>query len=109
MITKYTHQELNKAVNAAAGYYIPQKEVRLKYGNREVLYIVGQSTIESSCCGIGSWGYAIVPGYIINWQSKVDENGPPVSEVEKISDTKTRIELKRIIEAAEPVTQIEFW
>ena len=109
MINKYTHLELNKDVSSIAGYYTPQKEVRLKYNNREVLYVVGQAVIEASCCGGGSCGYAIVPGYIVNWQNKTNEAGLPVSEVEPISDRETRENISRIIKEAEVISQIEFW
>jgi len=108
-VSKYSHQELNKDVNCIAGFYTPQKEVRLKYNNREVLYIVGQCAIESSCCGVGDWGYAIVPGYILNWQNKTNEAGLPVSEVELISDKVTRADISRIIKQAEAISQIDFW
>ena len=106
---EYTHLELNKDVNCLAGYYTPEKEVRLTYNNREVLYVVGQVVIESSCCGSGSRGYAIVPGYILNWQNKTNEAGLPVSEVEPISDKATRENISRIIKEAEVISQIEFW
>jgi len=108
-VSKYTHQELNKDVNCIAGFYTPLKEVRLKYNSREVLYIVGQSVIESSCCGIGSWGYAIVPGYIVNWQNKTNEACLPVSEVEPISDKAIRADISRTIKQVETVSQIDFW
>ena len=68
----------------------PEKEVKLKHNNREVLYVIGQAVIEASCCGGGSCGYAIVPGYILNWQNKTNEAGLPVSEVEPISDKATQ-------------------
>ena len=92
-----------------AGYYTPLKEVRLKYNNREALYVVGQAVIESSCCGSGSRGYAIVPGYILNWQNKTNEAGLPVSEVEPISDKLAREDINRIIKETEVNSQIEFW
>jgi len=60
-MSEYTHLKLNEDVYAIAGYYTPQKEIRLKCNNREVLYVIGQAVIESSCCGSGSWEYAIVP------------------------------------------------
>lgn len=105
----YTHLELNKDNNCIAGYYTPEKEVRLKYNSREVLYVVGQVVIESSCCGSGSWRYAQVPGYIINWQNKRNEAGLPVSEVEPISDKATQNDISRIIKESEIVSQIQFW
>jgi len=109
MNLKYTHLGLNKDVTCVAGFYTPKKEVRLKYNNREVLYIIGQAVIESSCCGVGSWGYALVPGYIVSWQSETSDSGLPVSEVEPISDEALRNDIRRIIKEAENISQIEFW
>ncbi len=109
MNLKYTHQELNQDVHSIAGFYTPMKEVRLKYDSREVLYIMGQVVIEASCCGVGSWGYVLVPGYIVNWQNERNEAGLPVSEVEPISDEVLRNNIKKIINQAENISRIEFW
>ncbi len=108
-MSEYTHLKLNEDVITFAGYYTPQKEERLKYNNREVLYVIGQAVIESSCCGVGSWEYAIVPGYILNWQSKKNEAGLPVSEVEPISDEEARNNIRQVIQTNEAISQIEFW
>lgn len=107
--TIYTHLDLDKDVSTMAGYYSPQKEVRLKYNGREVLYVVGQAVVESACCGVGSWVYALVPGYIVNWQNKKNEAGLPVSEVEPITDGETRNNIRQTIQANEAISQIEFW
>jgi len=110
MKTKYTHLELDKEVVAGmAGYYIPQKEVRLTYDGQEVLYVIGQAVIESSCCGTGNWVYAIVPGYIVNWQNAQNEDGLPVSEVEPIQDEAAKESIKRTIENTETASPIGFW
>jgi len=106
---KYTHLELDKNVTCVAGYYTPQKEVRLKYDDREVLYVIGRAVIESSCCGLGNWGYALVPGYIVSWQTRKNDAGLPVSEVEPISDEATKNNIRKIIKETENITQIEFW
>ena len=106
---KYTHLELNTDISSIAGYYTPQKEIRLKYNNREVLYVVGRAVIESSCCGVGDWRYSLVPGYILNWQGETNETGLPVSEVEPISDEKSRSDIRKIVKEMEIVSQIEFW
>ena len=63
-LRQYTRLEPDKEISPIAGYYVPQKEVRMKYGDREILYVVGHATIDGSCCAVGSWGYALVPGYI---------------------------------------------
>jgi len=105
----YTHLPIDEDVICVAGYYTPLKEVRLKYNGREVLYVVGQAVIESSCCGIGCWGYILVPGYLINWHKRSNDVGLPVSEVEPISDKIMRASIRRIITEAESISQVEFW
>ena len=81
-MTKYTHLKLNEDYPVGiAGYYVPEKEARLKYNGREVLYVVGQAVVESSCysdsCSPVRKVYAIVPGYIVNWQNSKNEDGLP--------------------------------
>lgn len=112
----YTHLELDKEVEIGiAGYYTPEKEIRLHYNGREVLYVVGKAVIESVCaapdgnCTAGSWTYAIVPGYIVSWQNKRNEAGLPVSEVEPIQDRATQSNLRRIIQTEEDASPIGFW
>lgn len=108
-MTTYTHTELNQEVRSIAGYYSPQKEVRFKYQGREVLYILGQANIEASCCASGCWQYALVPGYIVRWQSGKSDSGQPVSEVESISDDQARQNIARQIKETECVSSVEFW
>jgi len=107
---KYTHLELGKDIAASiAGYYTPEKEVRLKYNGREVLYVTGRAVVEAACCGVANWGYALVPGYIVRWQGEKNQNGLPVTEVEPILDKETQQALKQVIESQETVTQVQFW
>jgi hypothetical protein len=106
---EYAHLKVNEDVTTIAGYYTPLKEVRLKYNGKEVLYVVGRAVIESSCCGVGHWGYVQVPGYVINWQNRANETGKPVSDIEPISDKTAREAISRIIREAESIPQIELW
>jgi hypothetical protein len=105
----YTHLELNKDVPAPAGYYTPQKEVRLKYNGREVLYVLSHAMIDASCCGKTDYCQALVPGYVVRWQADKNKEGLPVSEVEPIADERTRDGIRKIIRDAEHITQTEFW
>ena len=109
MVNKYTHLELNTTIEALAGYYIPLKEVRLKYKGREVLYVIGQVVVDASCCGKANYQYALVPGYIIRWQTEKNKDSLPVSEVEPIPDKAAQVKIRKIIQETEHVTQIEFW
>jgi hypothetical protein len=107
---KYTHLELGKdVIFGIAGYYTPQQEVILPYNGREVLYITGQVTMESSCCSIPGWAYVLIPGYVINWKNTNNEDGLPVSEVEPIRDHKARADITQAIEAREAISVINFW
>jgi hypothetical protein len=108
-MTKYTHLEINKDIPAPAGYYTPQKEVRLKYDGKEVLYVLRQGCIETSCCGVGSFCSAQVPGYIVSWHAEQNQDGLPVSLVEPITDEATRDTIRKIIKDNEHITQTEFW
>jgi hypothetical protein len=108
-MTKYAHLELNKDVPAPSGYYTPQKEVRLKYDGREVLYTVSQAVIDSSCCGVSDFNSALVPGFIVKWHMEKNKEGIPVSEVEPIADEKVRDDIRKIIKETEHVTRMEFW
>lgn len=107
--TRYTHQPLGEDVpTGIAGYYTPYREVRLPYRGRTVLYIVGRAVIESSCCGSGSWDYAVVPGYLIGWRTG-SKGALPTSEVEPIADRAEQEELRQTIEANEHLDLVSFW
>ncbi len=108
-MTKYAHLELNKDIPAPSGYYTPHKEVRLKYDGREVLYVLSQAVIDSSCCGVSNFSSALVPGFIMKWHMEKNKEGILISEVEPITDEKTRDAISKIIRDTEHVTQTEFW
>ena len=108
----YTHQELNADHSAGLdGSYVPQKEVKFNHNGREALYVVVKIQGGSVCCGFFNGKYAMVPGYIVNWQNMKDEDGQPISEVEPISDDKAKEYIKQIIETSEsvPPPAITFW
>ena len=109
---EYTHLSLGEDVPAFAGYYMPEKEVRLPFKGREILYVIGQVVIESACqeitCTPGSSYYAIVPGYILKWQCRKNKEGQPLSKIETVTDFKTKKEIEHIIQEREAVTRVEF-
>ena len=108
-MTKYTHLELNKDIPAPSGYYTPSKEVRLKYDGREVLYVLSQAVIDSSCCGVSDFNSALVPGFIVKWRAETNKEGLQVSEVEPIAEEKARDTIRKLIKDAEHVSRTEFW
>ena len=108
LIRDYIHAELGKEVNALSGYYVAVDEKKMPYNGREVLCFIGEYVTHGYCCGKSESSYAQVAGYILNWKSKVDALGTPISEVEPITDEKARKDLTDIIKQNEFVRIVEF-
>ena len=115
MSREYIHRELGIEQAAPAGYYTLTKELRLEHNGREVLAVTGIGELECSCCAgesvvAGRGGtYAIIPGYVLSWQSGANEEGLPVSEIEAITDHKVRREIAMAILDTEQISNIDFW
>ena len=108
----YTHLPIGEDVEAFAGYYTPEKEVRLKFADREVLYVTGHIVIETTCvqgtCSPANYWYASVPGYIKQWQFKQNKARFPITEVEPIVDVDTCAAIREIILKHETVARVDF-
>jgi hypothetical protein len=110
MTTKpYVHQPLGQEVEAIAGRYVLQKELRLELQGREVLCLIGHAAFDTACCGAGGCGYALVPGLIVKWKAAATASGEAVSEVEPVQDEALRGELERRLKREEQVHQVNFW
>ncbi len=106
---KYAHLELNRDIKAPSGYYSLEKEVRLEYGGREVLYIISRAVVDASCCGLANYSYSLVPGYVVRWQAEKNREGISLTEVEPVRDARAREAIRKIIRETESVPQTEFW
>jgi len=104
----YTHIPLNEEVTAIGGYYVLEKEVRMPFHGEEVLYVVGMSLIDSSCCGVTGCKYAIVPGYILDWHVDANSDGLPITQVQPIRDQDTRNEIIDLVKRSDLVQHVEF-
>jgi len=109
---EYTHLPLGEDVIAFAGYYTPEKEVRLPFHGREIMYVTGHIVIEATChegtCATCNYWYVIVPGYIVRWQYRKNEGGLPVSEMEPVANRETQKEIEQIVLDSEAVSRVEF-
>ena len=108
MTKEYTH-ELGKEVRSISGGYELEREEIIELDGREVLYAVGSAVVDSSCCGAWGCRYALVPGYVVDWKYRKNENGISVSRVEPITDARVRKELTGLVETRESATQVRFW
>ncbi len=109
---EYVHLPLNEDVIAFAGYYTPEKEVRRPFRDREILYVTGHVVVEATCAdnsgtGANYW-YAIVAGYVVDWQYRENEAGLPVTLAEPITDRETRREIEATILDSEAVARVDF-
>jgi hypothetical protein len=106
---EYVHLELGEELQGLAGYYTPLKELRIETNGREVLCVIGMSVVESACCGGGTFGYATVPGYILGWKERTNDNGLAVSTVEPVTDETVKREVSTRIREADNIFNIDFW
>jgi hypothetical protein len=108
ILRDYVHRELNQEVTAIGGHYILTNEVRLPFRGREVLYLTGWALFDTTCCGAGGCGYALVQGFIKGWKGRKSKDGFPVSQVEPVLDPSFQKQIRRFIEMKEMVQQVKF-
>lgn len=108
METEYIHYLLGEEIEAAAGRYVVQKEAILAIAGRDVLYLLAFATVDSSCCSVGGMGYVVVPGYLVKWKQKTNQNGLAISIVEPIRDPAAREDIAGQIRKVEKIDQVNF-
>jgi hypothetical protein len=104
----FVHPTLGDEITAIGGHYVFGKEIRLPYGDREVLYFVGYAVLDSTCCGVGGSAYVLVPGFIGRWKYKKNINDCPVSQVVPILDPFDQKQIRNLIQKKEMVYQVIF-
>ena len=106
---QFIHPALNERVEFFGGAYLFVAEGKFHYRGKEVLYLQGVASIESSCCGTGGCGFIKVPGYIHSWKKTQTEMGRPISEIERIEAEGQQEEIREILRKNHPgFSQIEF-
>ncbi len=108
LIKDFVHYDMNEEIRAIGGGYTLIKEERLPMGGREVLFVIGHAVFDTSCCGTGGCGYAIVPGFIEEWKHKKNASGRFVSRVKPIKDAELQKEIRLIIKQKEMVQEVRF-
>ncbi len=106
---EYTHHPLGEEIRSISGGYLVQEEKRIPFRDREVLVATGFMSVDSSCCGTGGCGFALVPGYVVRWKAAKNEKGEPMTEVEPIRDEEAKEALRKMIVESEKVQQVNFW
>jgi len=109
MTKDYVHPRLNEEVTAIGGHYVSERDERIKIDGREVLYILGYSVMDTSCCGVGGGRFAVVPGWLVRYKYRTDDAGLPVSEVSPVEEEReTRKAIIGMIEKKESYCSVRF-
>ena len=75
-----------KEFHSISGRYEFDTEGQIKIEGKEILYVLGNAVMDTSCCGFWGCRYALVPGYVVKWKYKKDDKGNPVSIISPITD-----------------------
>ncbi len=110
---KYTHAPLHEDVHFLAGSYALDREERVPFNGRDVLYVAGQTGSLSTCCGtVSPFSFIKVVGFVEKWHHAIDENGAAVSEVELVKGDALQNEVRDFVHMANPDVDLlhkEFW
>jgi hypothetical protein len=105
---EYVHRELDREVTAIGGHYRFDREAQIAFRGQQVLYLCGYALYDTSCCGLGGCGYALVQGVVERWQYRRDPEGFPVTRLAAIDDPDCQRELGGLIKDQEAVSQVIF-
>ena len=105
---QYIHEELEKEVLSISGSYTLHEEERLRYGGKDVLYIIGTAVMDTTCRGVGGCRFINIPGYVVSWKGRNNDSGLPVSEIDPITEAGERKEIKNLLDEKYPNSQINF-
>jgi hypothetical protein len=106
--TTYIPEDFGTEVVAPSGYYQPIKEELIDFDGRQVLYVLGSACIEASCCGIGSWAYVRVEGYVVGEEDVSDENGGKATQIDTITAEGDKAAIGALLLEKHPGARIEF-
>jgi hypothetical protein len=105
---RYVPEDLGCEVAAPSGYYQPLEEAFLDRDGKRLLYILGTACIEASCCGIGSWQYLRVEGYVGENDSPKSQGGGEYLEIDTIDIDSEKSAIIKLLLGKHPGARIEF-
>jgi len=107
MNVQFNHPKIGEEVESIAGFYVYTDEKRLQLNGRELLYFVGYSVTNKSCCGVGGCMFATVAGFIKKYA--IMKDGTIIqSEVEPILDEETQAKVEKLLQK-QGIMQVGFY
>lgn len=107
-VTEFVHPVLNEAICAIGGEYVLHHEMRVVDGDGDLLYYTGFFMIDRSCCGVGGSAYAMVAGFVVDWEYKIAEDGCRVSRVRPVKKQRDRKRIEAMIKQMDPMCRVTF-
>ena len=104
---EFVHPSLYEEVDAIGGHYMFIKEDLLDHHVGGILYLVGYAATDTSCCGAGGCGYAIVAGHVRSLRFRLNEDNRYLSEITPV-DERFYAEVTRAIRQKEGINQVHF-
>jgi len=105
---EYVHLPQGSDAHSGHGVKAHWDERMVRYGDRDVLYLLTDAVVDTVCCGDRVFHYATVLGYVTGWQSGVTEGGYPVSTIEPIADGSARSDIEALLKAEDQELQVTF-
>jgi hypothetical protein len=105
---RYVHRAMDDVTVAIGGHYSFSREVCTPFNDRNVFYLVGYGVWDTTCCGPGGCGYALVQGYILEWKTTTNESGDFISLIEPVRNADEQKKLRTLIVEKETVHQVNF-
>jgi hypothetical protein len=84
------------------------EEGRLINDGKEFIFVIGKAVAGSVCIGSGSLRFIHVPGYIVSWQKKPDNDLRPISIVNPVNIDEDQTQIKKILAEKYPMLQVCF-
>jgi hypothetical protein len=83
-------------------------EYRIRYDDRDVLYLMTDAVVDTVCCGDRVFHYATVLGFVNDWKTETNEAGLAVSHVEPIGDVVVQDHIAALLKEQDPEVQVSF-
>jgi hypothetical protein len=109
----YVHTPVGEEVEFLAGSYSIDSEERIPYDGGELLCLVGQTSVITSCCGVANpFSFIKVVGLVRRWHHSSDASGHPVTEVDVVRGDEAQRKARAAVHQRHPeidLLHIEFW
>ncbi len=107
-------ESIGREITAPAGYYTPLERAIIEVEGRKVLYARGAACVEASCCGVGSWEYVQVLGYLED-EPGISAPGGAIGPESETESASTRVvaeaekkKIRGLLQQRYPNARVEF-